>query len=117
MDQTWIGELPLVAAFVFFCITLIKLFLDFLKARDESWQSFLADMRELDRLALAELADEIKVLTREFTAHDHETRGAIGVLKGQTIRAKMDRAEGGMVTLKGDGSGKEEQAGASGARQ
>lgn len=103
MDQMWIDELPLVAAFVFFCITLIKLFLDFLKARDDSWQKFLADMRELDRLAMSELTDEIKVLTREFTAHDHETRGAIGVLKGQTIRAKMD-------------GGKEDQAGVSGAR-
>ena len=80
MNSEWINELPLVAAFVFFCLTLIKLFLDFLKARDAQWQAFIAEQRSSDRTALAKMAEEIRQLAGTVNSLDQEVRQAGAVL-------------------------------------
>jgi hypothetical protein len=101
-SQTWMDELPLVAAFVFFCLTLIKIFLDFLKARDkdwaeknkerdETWQIFLRDQRAGDRDTLGRLTNEIDYLSHKHQEHDQTMKEAIEVMKDRT-RPGMRRA-------------------------
>jgi hypothetical protein len=101
-SQTWMDELPLVAAFVFFCLTLIKIFLDFLKARDkdwsdklaerdDKWQKFLAEQRGVENATLGRLTKEIQSLSVRHLDHDQAMKAAIGIMKERT-RPGMKRA-------------------------
>lgn len=80
MSTEWVDQLPLVAAFVFFCLTLIKLFLDFLKVRDTQWQAFIAEQRGTDLAALAKMGEEIRQLAGTVSSLDQEVRQAGAVL-------------------------------------
>jgi hypothetical protein len=95
MDQDWVSQLPLVGAFVFFCLTLIKLFLDFLKVRDEAWQTILNELRDADRQALALLTEEIKQIGIEFRAHDYTMRGVLELLQERKVKAGARAEPGG----------------------
>lgn len=88
MGSEWIKELPLVAAFVFFCLALLKLFLDFLKGRDNSWQKFMSEMRDQQDRVMNRLAGEIGELSKRFMEHDREMKTAIGVMKDRTKRSE-----------------------------
>jgi hypothetical protein len=94
-NQTWVDELPLVAAFVFFCLTLIKIFLDFLKARDkdwsdklaerdDKWQKFLKEQRGVERATLGRLTEEIQNLSERHQEHDQAMKSAILIMKERT---------------------------------
>lgn len=106
MSNDWVRELPLVAAFVFFCLALLKLFLDFLKGRDNSWQKFMSEMRDQQDRVMNRLAGEIAELSKRFMEHDREMKTAIGVMKD---RAK--RSSGKTLIVSGDKTNRDEWSG------
>lgn len=78
--EAYIGlliQVPLVGIFVWFSLTLIKLFLAYLEKLDAKWQSFLDEQRQSYHDAIAGMAarfgDEIRSLSKEVS----ELRGTV----------------------------------------
>ena len=72
--EAYIGllvQIPLVGIFVWFSLTLIKIFLTSLEKRDAQWQSFLDEQRRSYHDAIANMAgrfgDEIRILGKEMS--------------------------------------------------
>lgn len=72
--EAYIGlliQVPLVGIFVWFSLTVIKIFLTSLDKRDEQWQSFLEEQRKSYHDAIQGMAsrfgDEIRVLGKEVS--------------------------------------------------
>ena len=72
-----LAQIPLVGIFVWFSLTLIKIFQESLEKRDASWQIFLADQRKQANDAIQAMAerfaDEIRALGKEVS----EVKGKI----------------------------------------
>lgn len=69
-------QIPIVVAFIYFCIILVKMFLGFLKERDAQWQKWIEDQRVIEneykqRIAeqLKEICDSVSKLSGKVDAH------------------------------------------------
>lgn len=69
-------QVPLVGIFVWFTLKIIRVFMDFLKSRDESWQTFLDQQRKQDKDAIAHMAERFAGEIRELGKEVAELRGA-----------------------------------------
>jgi hypothetical protein len=57
---SFLVQIPIVGAFIYFCISLIRMFLDFLKQRDAQWQQWLETQRTMDNDYKTRIAEELK---------------------------------------------------------
>lgn len=60
-------QVPIVGAFIYFCITLIDKFLGFLKERDTHWQTWMTEQNNHEREYKARIAAELNVVTQNLS--------------------------------------------------
>lgn len=80
MENNYISlliQIPLVGIFVWFSLTLIKIFMQYLERLEAKWETFLDQQAQQNHEAIAHMAgrfaDEIKALSKEIA----EMRGKI----------------------------------------
>ena len=93
-----LAQIPLVAAFVWFALEMLKRQERSTSERDQQWREFLKDQRETDRMMLRNVVDELSTVAHEVSEvkltlmrHDTSMSEALGAMR-ERMRHKESNA-------------------------